>query len=73
MPRVPVIEENPETGWSDWQTDMGRNFKLICCDCGLSHEFEFKTVDNKLIFRVREDRRSTAAVRRKRGRKPKTR
>ncbi len=33
-----------------------RDFKIVCCDCGLTHKMQFKVVRqgrrNKVLFRV---------------------
>lgn len=64
MAKVPVIEENPETGWSDWFDD-GKHIRIICCECCLAHDFDFKIVSGRLLYRLRVNARSTAAARRK--------
>lgn len=72
MPKVPVIEEY-DGGWSDWIYPT-KKFREICCSCGLSHDVEYKITDDGWIaFRLKQNDRATAAVRRRRGRKPKTR
>lgn len=30
-------------GWSRWVNPKMKGYLLKCCDCGLVHEFEFKT------------------------------
>jgi hypothetical protein len=52
-----------EGGWSEWVHPLP-GYRLICCDCGLSHEMEFRVVANEVIFRARRHERSTAQVRR---------
>ena len=64
---------NKETGWSDWQKPHA-DYKLACCDCGLTHGIQFRVKDiwgnvldptiNQVEFRVSRDERSTAAHRR---------
>jgi len=68
MAKIPTIEENPKTGWSDWQS-TGYKFKTVCCDCGLTHDDEYKIMDGKLIWRTRVNKRTTAAVRREKKKK----
>lgn len=63
MAKVPTIEMDEKTGWSEWFDD-GRLIRIICCDCGLSHDFDFKVVKGKLLYRARVNNRSTAAARR---------
>lgn len=49
----------------DWITIQDRrDHRIRCCDCGLVHKYEFREAEGKLEFRVRRDRRATAAVRR---------
>ena len=64
MAKVPVIEQNPDTGWSEWFDD-GKEIRIICCDCGLSHDFDFKIVKSRVLYRLRVNSKSTAAARRK--------
>jgi len=63
MAKIPVIHEN-EDGWSDWQ-DIGKKFRILCCDCSLAHDWEFKIVKDRLLWRVSVNSKSTAAARRK--------
>jgi len=69
MPRVPEIEIE-EGKWSDWFSAR-KNFTQICCCCGLSHAWQFRFKDGNFYLRVKENKRSTAAARRKKGRKNK--
>jgi hypothetical protein len=50
----------------EWMEIPGRRYKLICCDCGLAHDFEFRVVKGKIRFRAYRNERSTAACRRER-------
>lgn len=80
MPRVKQYIAGHD-GWSEWIIPVMRGYRLICCDCGLSHTMEFKTLrvvkhlsalvfnhvagkGHRVKFRVRLNKRSTAAVRR---------
>lgn len=58
MARIPQAEAG------EWMDMPGRHYRLICCDCGLSHDFEFRVVKGKIRFRAYRNERSTAAVRR---------
>ncbi len=71
MPKVPVIEEN-EDGWSD-PIDVTDGIRLLCCDCCLAHDMKFKYSGGRTYMLVSRNNKSTAAARRKNGRKPKTR
>lgn len=33
-----------EDGFSKWIPPAMKGYRLICCDCGLSHEMEFRVV-----------------------------
>ncbi len=46
-------------------TDQRRHL-IACCDCGLSHFFEFRVVDGQVEFRARRAPRYTAQQRRRR-------
>lgn len=41
-----------------------QNTRMICCDCGLSHDVQFRAYGVTVEFRVKRNNRSTAAVRR---------
>lgn len=47
---IKKVVENPETGWSDWISPLMANYRLVCCDCGLAHDLEFK------VFTARPDK-----------------
>lgn len=59
------IEYGDENGWSRWVTPI-QGYRFVCCDCGLSHEMEFR-IDSMghFNFRARRHQRSTAQLRRK--------
>ncbi len=42
MARIKKVTENPETGWSDWISPLMDGYRMVCCDCGLSHDLQFK-------------------------------
>lgn len=48
----------------EWCWPTQRNFKLACCDCGLVHTFDFRTVEGQVEFRVKRDNRATGQIRR---------
>lgn len=50
--------------YTRWIHPYTNKYRIICCDCGLSHDFEFRIVDNEVEFRARRNMRSTAQVRR---------
>lgn len=41
-----------------------KNYKIMCCDCGLTHVLNFTINDGELSFTARRDYRATAAARR---------
>jgi hypothetical protein len=47
-----------------WQTPIRNGYKMICCDCGLVHDTDFRVKDKHIQFRVRRNNHSTANVRR---------
>ena len=52
----------------DLVTPIMKGYKVVCCDCGKVHRFDFfisKGYSPTLSFRVTQDKRATAAVRRK--------
>ena len=52
----------------EWVEPLKRGktiIEVICCDCGLAHDIEFRVKDGKLVMRWHENRRATAATRRK--------
>ncbi len=50
----------------DWfEPSDQRRYYDQCCDCGLTHELNFKVVDGKVLFRTRLRPRETAAARRR--------
>lgn len=65
MAKIPQIEIDPETGWSEW-INISKKLRTICCDCGLAHDDQYKIIDGELWLRTRVNKKSTAAVRRKR-------
>mgnify|MGYP001568431128 CR=1 FL=1 len=68
MAKIPVIEEDPETGWSEW-LDVTHGIRLLCCDCLLAHDVELNYSGGKTFMRVSRNNISTAAARRKKKRK----
>jgi hypothetical protein len=57
------LEANKD-GWTDWIDMNGRSHRFICCDCGLAHDFEFRSNCKSVKFRVKRNNRSTSQVRR---------
>jgi hypothetical protein len=53
---------------NEWIRPIRTGYKMMCCDCGLVHEIDFKIKKwgrgHKLIFRARRNERATAAARR---------
>jgi len=42
-----------------------RGYRMMCCDCGLVHEMDFRVKDGRIEFRVFRDNRATGQARRK--------
>lgn len=40
MPKIKT-EQATEDGWSRWIMPVMKNYRMVCCDCGLSHDMEF--------------------------------
>lgn len=38
---------------NEWQTPIYKNYKLVCCDCGLTHLADFRIYKGNIQFRVR--------------------
>jgi hypothetical protein len=68
-----------DDGWTDWVQPKHAKYKILCCDCGLVHEMQFRVVKDTgrskfcdiedkvkglVVFRVKRDNRATANVRR---------
>jgi hypothetical protein len=43
-PFKPYVERAGKGGWCRWVTPIMRRYKLVCCDCNLVHEMEFRAV-----------------------------
>jgi hypothetical protein len=52
-------------GPDDWVYPMRRNFKMMCCDCGLTHSVDFNYKKGKITFRAARDERATGQARRR--------
>ena len=48
---------------SDEWVEIGENWRLKCCDCGLVHDFEFRIVYNKIHLRAKRNNKATNAGR----------
>jgi len=70
--KVLTYEFSGDGGWSKWDRPRHsshglRHFqhkRIICCDCGLAHDFEYVVIDGAVHYRLRVNNRSTAAARR---------
>lgn len=49
---------------NEWIQPIRRGYCLVCCDCGLVHELDFRIYKRHIQFRARRNNRKTAAVRR---------
>jgi|EndMetStandDraft_5_1072996.scaffolds.fasta_scaffold385330_1 hypothetical protein len=41
--------------FGEWTRPRLRNFREQCCDCGLIHRLDFRSVDGRIEFRTRRD------------------
>jgi len=57
MSKIILTEENK---WYHFT----RKDSLICCDCSLAHNLEFKIKDKKIYIKLKRDDRTTSALRR---------
>jgi hypothetical protein len=48
-----------------WITPVREKFKIICCDCGLVHDTDFRINKGNIQFKVNRNNCSTALTRRK--------
>lgn len=51
----------------EWSRCLTKNAKFACCDCGLTHSFDFRRVKGRkdiIEFKVRKDNRATGQIRR---------
>lgn len=51
---------------NEWVQPVRRGYRMMCCDCGLVHELDFRVMKRRIQFRVRRNNRATAAARRQR-------
>jgi hypothetical protein len=57
------VPQPDEDGWTPWR-ETGWTARIMCCDCGLVHRFEFRVAGEEGIdFRAKRDVRATAARR----------
>jgi len=72
MAIVPMGRRYPSIDPGAWVQPTRTGYRMMCCDCGLVHEMDFRLVDNplgrgkKIQFRAQRDERATAAARRRR-------
>jgi hypothetical protein len=50
----------------DWIKVIHRKHKIMCCDCGLVHDFNFRIRKGKIQFQAFRNQRSTGQARRHR-------
>jgi hypothetical protein len=67
--RYPIQYETGEDGWCNWiqpkEPEEG-GYRMMCCDCRLIHDMEFRVDNGRIQYRARRNNRATAAGRRKR-------
>ena len=62
MPRYPSVTTD------DWIQPARRGYRMMCCDCGLVHELDFRIVRSRVQIRARRNNRATGAARSRRRR-----
>lgn len=60
MPRYPKVAAN------EWVQPVRKGYRMMCCDCGLVHELDFRIWKGHIQLRARRNNRATAARRRRR-------
>lgn len=63
-----MSEEYPKVKANEWVQPCRKGYKMMCCDCGLVHELDFRIVKDKrgrsfIQFRARRDDEETAEQR----------
>lgn len=58
------IEKVGKDGWTDWVQPIENGYKFVCCDCGLVHNMNFRTLNGRAQFQVSRNERSTGQKRR---------
>ncbi len=48
----------------EWIEPVMRKYRMLCCDCGLVHEVDFRIVGRGIRLRASRNARATAAARR---------
>ena len=66
MTKINVEREIHPKRWSRWCYPIMKDYKIVCCDCGLVHDMEFRVTGDydHVEFRSRRNNRSTGQVRR---------
>jgi hypothetical protein len=58
----------PQVYSGEWVSPRRKGYRMMCCDCGLVHEMDFRLVrygnGNKIQIRAFRNNRSTALARR---------
>jgi len=54
-----------KNGWTSWIFPNRKKYKMMCCDCGLVHNFQFRLSGKHIEFRVSRNERATGQSRRK--------
>lgn len=55
---------------NEWQTPLYKGYKLICCDCGLVHDTDFRVYKGMVQFKVRRNEKLTKIERERKGQYP---
>ena len=59
-----IHEKSGPDGWTRWMLMEDNIFRIICCDCGLVHDLEFKKDKEGIKMRAWRNQRSTGQIQR---------
>ena len=59
-----MSKEYPPVKSGEWVRPQMSAYRMMCCDCGLVHVFEFKVKAGHVYIRAHRDNRATGQIRR---------
>lgn len=63
MKKVLRVSKSVPLRQRGWERPVHRGYYLSCCECGLTHRFNFRVVDGMVEFQVFRAPRATAVFR----------
>ncbi len=67
MPKKKIITPKPNwVGLTPWEP-LYSKLDIICCDCGLAHEFWFRSIKGKIMWRAKRNKKLTKIMHSKLG------